>query len=164
MSRFRECQVGYLAALLLCTLHAGIVVAADSLRTDVPFGQHIHRHFTIVEGLPSNWIYDIVQTRDGHVWIATHNGLARYDGLRFAVFNRANVPQLPANDTRELYESRDGTLWIGTVGGLAKYRPGLPGTFEEVEAFAGNSVHAIYEDSQQSLWIGTPSGLSRFQP
>ncbi len=145
--------------MLLHALGSGVAAAADnqpiSLRSDVPFTDHVHRHYSDREGLPSNWIYDIVQTRDGYVWIATHNGIVRYDGLRFTVFSRSNTPQLPANDTRVLYQSRDGSLWIGTVGGLARFRPGRPGTFEKFDVFAGNSVHAILEDSVGNLWIGT---------
>jgi ligand-binding sensor domain-containing protein len=129
--------------------------SVPSLRPDVPFSEHLQRQFRLRDGLPSNWIYDVVQTRDGYVWIATHNGLARYDGLRFRVFNRSNTPQLPANDTRVLYESRDGSLWIGTVGGLARYQTGRPGTFEGFETFAGNSIHAIREDRANRLWLGT---------
>ena len=128
---------------------------AASLRSDVPFTDHVHRLFRDREGLPSNWIYDILQTRDGYMWIATHNGIARYDGLRFDIFHRSNTPQLPANDIRVLYESGDGSLWIGTIGGLVRFRPGRPGRFETFDIFAGNSVHAILEDSVGNLWIGT---------
>ncbi len=133
--------------------------AADGIATglphNVPFADHLHRHFSSSDGLPSDWIYDLIQTRDGYLWIATHNGVARYDGLRFQLINRSSAPQLPANDTRVLYESRDGSVWIGTVGGLTRYRPGRPGRFERIDAFDGNSVHAIFEDSEGKLWIGT---------
>ncbi|MGI9243722.1 MAG: two-component regulator propeller domain-containing protein [Verrucomicrobiales bacterium] len=111
--------------------------------------------FGTEEGLPSNWIYDVLQTRDGFLWIATHNGVARFDGSEFERFNRANTPQLPTNDTRSLHESHDGTLWIGTVGGLVRYTQGRPEEFESLDSLRGHSVHAIYEDSDQLLWLGT---------
>ena len=154
-----KAQSGCTAALLLVAVVLSRGAAADptvpSLRPDVPLSEQLQRQFRVKDGLPSNWIYDVVQTRDGYLWIATHNGLARYDGLRFRVFNRSNTRQLPANDTRALYEDSDGGLWIGTIGGLARYRPGRPGRFEAVESFTGNSVHAIYEDRAGVLWIGT---------
>ena len=125
------------------------------LAVDAPFSDHVHRHFRVREGLPSNWVYDLTQTKDGYVWIATSNGIARFDGLRFEVFRRSNTPQIPANDTRVLYESRDGALWIGTVGGLVSYRPGRPGLFASYESFAGNSVHAIFQDNKGDIWLGT---------
>ncbi|MEM9656979.1 MAG: two-component regulator propeller domain-containing protein, partial [Planctomycetota bacterium] len=126
-----------------------------SLRTDVSFSDHVHRHFNVRAGLPSNHIYDAVQTRNGYVWIATSNGLARFDGLRFRTYRRLNTPSLPANDTRVLCETRDGHLWIGTIGGLCRYRPGRPGAFEDFDRFAGQSIHAIMEDADGNLWIGT---------
>ena len=106
--------------------------ASPSLRSDVPFNEHVKRTFDRRSGLPSSWINDVIQTRDDYVWLATDNGVTRYDGFNFKVFNPANTPQLPFNETRVLYEGRDGSLWIGTTGGLTQYKPGRPGTFEEV--------------------------------
>jgi signal transduction histidine kinase/ligand-binding sensor domain-containing protein len=144
---------------LVAVSHLGNVSADHpqslNLLTDVPLVDQIRRHYSIEHGLPSNQIHNLLQTRDGFLWIATHNGLARYDGRQFRVFNRSNTPQLPANDTRVLYETDDGILWIGTVGGLLQYKPGRPGTFHELETFRGNSIHALEEDNSAKLWIGT---------
>ena len=128
---------------------------ANSLRSDASFEEHLQQQYRFADGLPSDWIHDILQTHDGYVWIATHNGVARYDGIRFQVFNRSNTPQLPANDTRVLYESRDGVLWIGTIGGLVRFQPGRPSKIDAIEQFAGNSVHAITEVRDGTVWIGT---------
>jgi signal transduction histidine kinase/ligand-binding sensor domain-containing protein len=128
---------------------------APSLRADVPWSNQLHRDFYLRDGLASSWINDVVQTRDDYVWIATDNGLVRYDGVNFKVFNPATTQQLPFNEIRVLYEGRDGCLWIGTTAGLTRYRPGRPGTFEEVPSVSGKTVRAIYEDSADDLWIGT---------
>ena len=140
----------------------GSVLAESSfppgLKPDVPFHEHVHRDFFVRDGLPSNWINDIAQTRGGLVWIATDNGLVRFDGLRFSVIDRETTPQLPSNETRVLYESRDGSLWIGTTSGLARYRSGRPPTFEDVPGFQRTTVFAIQEDSCGALWVGTLHG------
>lgn len=151
----------FLATTLLSIVAALADCAADdqppapSLRPNVSFNKHIKRTFDRRDGLPSSWINDVLQTRDGYVWIATDNGLVRYDGLHFKLFNRAVTQQLPLNEMRALYEGRDGCLWIGTTAGLTRYRPGRPGVFEEVPAASGQTVRAIYEDSANTLWIGT---------
>ena len=106
----------------------------------------------------------MLQTRDGYLWVGTHNGVARFDGMNFTNFNRGNTPQLPANDTRELYESRDGTLWIGSNGGLVRYRPGCPGTFEQVTELEGNGVKAVFEDRSGAIWVGTREKTWRASP
>ena len=69
------------------------------------------------DGLPQSTVTCIVQTHDGYLWLGTFNGLARFDGARFTVFNRANVPELPDNRIRRLFEDRQGTLWISCEGG-----------------------------------------------
>ena len=72
--RFRR----YTAALLLlCIPSYRAAGAADSLRIDIPFAAHLHRHFTRETGLPCDWINDLIQTRDDYVWIGTDNGLVR---------------------------------------------------------------------------------------
>ena len=130
-------------------------IQPESLKPDVPFADHLVRKFVQRDGLPSNWVRDIIQTRDGYIWIGTHNGVARYDGVRFRVFNRSNTPELPANDARTFCETSDGKLWIGTIGGLARFTAGRPGRFERFKEFDGIGVAAIFEDRSGKLWLGT---------
>ncbi|MGH9839025.1 MAG: hypothetical protein ACREEM_09590 [Blastocatellia bacterium] len=56
------------------------------------------------------------QTRDGYLWITTPDGVARFDGVRFTVFNKSNTPGLPSNRFSyfTLWEDRRGALWMGT--------------------------------------------------
>lgn len=125
-----------------------------SLRSHIPidFKNAIHRVYGTEQGLPSNWVHTVLQSSDGFLWVGTHNGLARFDGVNFISHKR---PRLPANDCRALLESRDGTLWIGTTGGLAKYRRGCPGTFEQIAELAKQSIRVIFEDSSGRIWVGT---------
>ncbi len=130
-------------------------IEEKSLRADVPLSNHLHREYGSPQGLPSAWINDVLQTRDGFLWVATDNGLARYDGWQFKVFDRTNAPQLPHREVRVLREDHQGYLWIGTTHGLARFAPGKPGAFEAIEDIAGSIVHAIYEDESGTMWVGT---------
>src|ERR1043165_4445690 len=69
--------------------------------------------WTADSGLPQNSVRAIVQTRDGYLWVGTLDGLARFDGVRFTVFNRANSPGLSGNRITALHEAADGALWMG---------------------------------------------------
>src|SRR5437899_787563 len=83
------------------------------------------RQWTTEEGLPQNRVSCIQQTRDGYLWLGTWSGLARFDGLRFTIFNRFNTPALQGergDSINALAEDADGTLWIGTCSGLVGYR------------------------------------------
>lgn len=110
-------------------------------------------------GLPQNTVNAIVQTRDGYMWLATREGLARFDGLRFTVFGLRDGLESVAVQT--LLEDRQGTLWIGTDGGgLSRL---VNGRIESVSlpqlAMGGNSINALAEDSQGRVWVGTRAGL-----
>lgn len=71
-------------------------------------------HWTTDNGLPQNTVYDVIQTRDGYLWLTTFDGLARFDGVRFTVFDKSNSKGINSNRFTGLYEARDGTLLIGT--------------------------------------------------
>ena len=82
-------------------------------------------HWTADDGLPQNSVYGIVQTGDGYLWLATVDGLARFDGVRFTVFNRSNSPGIVNNRFISLFEAADGDLWAGTEeSGAVRYRQG----------------------------------------
>jgi len=77
-------------------------------------------HWEMKDGLPLNKVRAIVQTRDGYLWVGTFNGLARFDGVRFKVFDVANTPGLRNNAIESLCEDRDGRLWVGdNLGGVS---------------------------------------------
>jgi signal transduction histidine kinase/ligand-binding sensor domain-containing protein len=77
------------------------------------------------EGLPSSTVTAIAQTPDGYIWVGTYNGLARFDGSRFVLFDPVNTPELTQARVKGLYLDASGTLWINTFrGGLTSYRNG----------------------------------------
>jgi PAS domain S-box-containing protein len=70
------------------------------------------------DGLPENSATAMVQTADGYLWFGTFNGLVRFDGVKFNVFNQQNTPQLPSSSIVNLHLDKHGRLWISTYGGL----------------------------------------------
>src|SRR5213594_3164016 len=62
------------------------------------------------DGLPNNRVQGITQTTDGYVWLATQEGLARFDGIRFTTFDRRGTAAMSANDVETVFVSRDGSL------------------------------------------------------
>src|SRR5215468_1340356 len=77
----------------------------------------VHESWTVKDGLPVNSINAIIQDRTGYIWAATFDGLVRFDGVRFTVFNSANSEGLPSNRIIGLNASTDGTLWLSTEQG-----------------------------------------------
>ncbi|HEX6279984.1 MAG TPA: two-component regulator propeller domain-containing protein [Pyrinomonadaceae bacterium] len=66
------------------------------------------------QGLPQNTVLSIAQTPDGYLWLATSDGLARFDGVRFKTFKRSNTPAFPSNRLGQLFVDEDGSLWVLT--------------------------------------------------
>ncbi len=116
------------------------------------------------EGLPQYMVRTIVQTRDGYLWLGTMEGLVRFNGVSFDVFDQQNVAAMRVARIRRLFEDRRGTLWIATVGGgLLRYSGGEFRAFTTKDGLAGDNVIAIAESRDDAIWIGTGSGLSRFR-
>src|ERR1700688_2629633 len=83
--------------------------------------QYTRTVWTQEQGLPQDTIRAIAQTPDGYLWLGTDEGVARFDGYDFVIFNKENSA-LPSNSITALSAGADGSLWIGTAEGLTCYR------------------------------------------
>ncbi|MFO1511899.1 MAG: two-component regulator propeller domain-containing protein [Verrucomicrobiota bacterium] len=116
------------------------------------------------EGLPQNSVYAIAQTPDGYLWVGTHEGLARFDGVRFSVMDEVGAPYLRQAWITALYTSRDGSLWIASESnGVTRLKDGVFTQFKEADGLPGNQIQCMLESQDGSLWIGGDSGLARLQ-
>src|ERR1044071_310988 len=87
------------------------------------------------EGLTHGAVNSIAQTPDGYLWIGTQNGLVRFDGLNFRLYNRADFPGAPDGPVLGLVADRSGNLWIRSESMDAiRFRSGI---FEPAHAIAG---------------------------
>ena len=111
-----------LAGLALASLLAPLAGAeVKSPQTPAPLYHAIR--WTSEQGLPQMRISALAQTPDGYLWAGTWFGLARFDGLRFVVFNNGNTPELKKEAITALaVDRRDGALWIGTPAGLVRLK------------------------------------------
>lgn len=135
-------------------------VAAAPARDRALAADFVTRKWTTDEGLPQNTVTSIVQTHDGYIWLGTFGGLARFDGIRFTVFDSVNSPQLTSNRILSLFEDSRNTLWIGTDDG--KVFSFTDGKFSPIGAAAGferSAVWGIQEDNVGNLLIASDGGL-----
>jgi len=79
--------------------------------------QYIHEVWQTDDGLPQNSILAIAQTRDGYLWFGTEEGLVRFDGLIFTVFDKGNTEEIKHNCIFELLVNKKGTSGLAPVGG-----------------------------------------------
>jgi len=104
--------------------------------------------------LPQNTVQCLLQTHDGYLWVGTQSGLARYDGLRFTVFDRNNTPAFKTDNVLSLAEGAHNTLWIGTADGLLRLRDHTFTYFSTVPLDSDRHVWAIFSDSKDRVWVG----------
>ena len=115
------------------------------------------------QGLPQNSVYRILQTRDGYIWIGTKGGLARFDGVRFTVFDDRNRNQLRDNEIYALEEADDGSLWIGTYGGgVSHLKDGRFTVLTMSDGLISDFVTSLRQDKEGAIWIATDFGVSRY--
>ncbi|HNH32670.1 MAG TPA: two-component regulator propeller domain-containing protein [bacterium] len=132
------------------------VLALDPQRT---LSQYVQSSWTTETGLPQNTIHAIAQSHEGYIFFGTYEGLVRFDGVHFTVFDRRNTPQLLNNGILSLLYTRDSTLWIGTNGGgLTRLHRGLFTTIDINSGLPHRIVTAIAEGEDGTLWIGTAGG------
>jgi signal transduction histidine kinase/ligand-binding sensor domain-containing protein/DNA-binding response OmpR family regulator len=95
--------------------------------------------------------------------LGTQEGLARFDGVRFKVYNKRNTEQISNNWIRVLYEDSAGNLWIGTYGGLVRRTNETFTAYTTADGLSNDIILSIYEDREKNLWIGTEKGLNRMK-
>jgi len=109
------------------------------------------------DGLPDVDILSITQTPDGYLWLATLNGMARFDGERFTESSESSGLKFPGASA--LLTARDGTLWAAPVpGSLARLRAGGFQTEIPAPTDTSRSIISLIEDAGNSIWASFSSG------
>jgi ligand-binding sensor domain-containing protein len=118
--------------------------------------------WTTDNGLPQNSVNDILQTRDGYLWLATHGGLVRFDGVRFVTFDRS-TDGIRSQRIKTLHEDRHGVLWAGTEDGmLLQYRDGRFRTYGADDGLPHAGAVRIEESADGQLWITWVGVVTRY--
>ena len=128
-----------------------LVPAASALDPHKSLTQYTRRVWTQQDGLPQDTIRAIAQTSDGYLWIGTDDGLARFDGYEFTLFNKSNG-DLPSNSITALAATPDGSLWIGTSDGLAQYANKRFRTYTRQQGLTDNTIGgAVFRPQRRAV-------------
>ncbi len=112
-------------------------------------------------GLPDNFIYDLTQGVNGYIWVATSEGLARYDGREFENFTEKD--SLAENFVQTLFVDSRGVLWIGhNEGNLSFLNDNV---FHKIgDTGSSQPISDICEDSRGNIWfIDQKTGLHKLE-
>lgn len=138
---FRSLSVPALALLGLLFLNAS--ARAQEYGFDV---------WTTANGLPQNTVTGIVQTPDGYLWVSTFDGLARFDGVRFTIFDKGNTKGIVNNRFARLFTDGRGVIYAVTEDHIVTvYRNRVFTSYSQF-ATAGERVLEIMNDGQSTLF------------
>lgn len=131
---------------------------SDSMDADPYF---VESSDTVSPHGPHSITRNILQDRNGSIWLATWQGILRYDGKVFT--NYTLKEHLRRYHVFSLLEDRKGNLWFGTIGAGAYHFDGKGFTnFTEKDGLASNRVGCLFEDADGNIWLGTDGGASRY--
>lgn len=121
---------------------------------------YIKELWTIDNGLPINHINQVYQTEDRFLWLATFNGLIRFDGVEFLEYNSGNTETLPSNRIISILPGSGNAFWINTEQGhliLAEN-----GTFTTFDSLPPSRNFSVYPEDN-GTWIGAENGLYKYR-
>ena len=155
--------IKHLVFVSLCLLCSRFCIAQTF--PELKFG-----HLSTKDGLSSDQIRSILQDHRGIMWIATFDGLNRYDGTGFKIYRHSatDSASLPCNDIRDMVLDDENMLWIGTANGLCRFNTitGKAVSYYHnakiVNTLAGNYDPSPFIDSRKRLWLATHAGVQLF--
>ena len=148
-----------------------IVLLLTVLCIESIFSQaYYFKHYNNNSGLSLNTVMSIFQDSKGFIWIGTKNGLNRFDGHNFKIFQRGDsINELRNSMIFCITEDRNKILWLGTDQGISLYNPFTENFSnfnlktdkqEEIKGY----ISKIFIDNQDRVWILAGNGLFLFNP
>ena len=127
--------------------------------------QYTMQEWGIDEGLPVNSVYALQIGPDGFLWLATHDGLVRFDGVQFRTFTVSTTPALPSNRIRRLWTSPNGILWIQTDGRvLVRYQNQRFTRMDSTDGLPRGFAVLHQKRIDGGVAVGSADGLRRYDP
>ena len=155
LSQARNLAVGSLVLAFWSLGSIALAAPARPIRFD---------HLSLEQGLSQSTVMDVRQDRTGYIWLATEDGLNRYDGVSFKAYtyDPAEPASLPSSFVWAVAEDAAGNMWVGTSGGLAMWERSTDRIVRQ-QALSGRYIRALqFAPKQNALWIGTrDAGLIR---
>jgi ligand-binding sensor domain-containing protein/signal transduction histidine kinase len=153
-SGFCPKRLGQVLAQFQISLFLFLALNNSSGRDFSPLAQYQSTIWRVEDGLPQSTVTCMAQSSDGYLWLGTQNGLVRFDGVKFRVFDENNTPAIKNSRIVQLLSDQDGTLWVGTEhGGLVCLRRGQFTSYEVPgRGTTHNYARVFCDDRQGALW------------
>ncbi|MFY0683878.1 MAG: hypothetical protein JXR20_04945 [Balneola sp.] len=121
---------------------------AQSLNSE----DYVVTQFGLNEGLPQSSVNDIIQTKDGYIWLATYGGLVRFDGNRFQTYNRSNTAGMKYDRVVSVFEDSNNNIWAASEQGVVRLTKGKATSYSIDKRTSSTSAGWIHEDKEGRIW------------
>lgn len=149
---------------ILCFLIILLSIPTFALDPHKRITQYDIRVYKAKDGLPQNALKAVLQDSRGYLWIASQEGLVRFDGVRFVLFDKNKYPGLKENFILDIAEDWEGNLWLATAGGgISRFDGTTFTTFDTSHGLASNKVFRILIGKDRTIWLGTENGLTHIR-
>ncbi|MDB5240792.1 MAG: hybrid sensor histidine kinase/response regulator [Spirosoma sp.] len=121
-------------------------------------------YLTVRNGLPQGFVKSLIQDRRGFIWLATRDGLCRYDGVRFRIYNHdpQRVGSLSFSSIYEIKEDKKGRLWLRTENNnvdcfdpVTEQTHRISASPQFRQAVGRHSLVGIFPDQYGNVWVAT---------
>ncbi len=143
-------------------LVAGITIVVSAISTWLQAQPQLSfEHLSLKHGLSQSVPNDIYQDREGFLWVATQDGLNRYDGYSFRIFKHAvhDTATISHSWVWKVCEDANGALWAATWNGINRYdkQQNIFIRYNGINAgsVTGTRTNIVFNDSRNRLWVGT---------
>ena len=144
--------------LALLSSAAPLCVNTHARQTSSDDPAYVFDRWETEDGLPENSATALAQTPDGFIWFGTFNGLVRFDGVHFTVFDQANTPSLPGAEILNLFADKSGVLWVSSTDGLFRFRNGTFSNVGRAAGWVGDSVRTFTQNKTGEILLTTFDG------
>ncbi len=124
-----------------------------------PFSAYMLECWNEDQGLPQNSVSAIVQSSDGYLWFGTQEGLARFNGQSFKIYNISTTPDMPGHFIQAIVEGRDGAIWAGILDkGVVRILNDEITAFNMQNGMSSDQVGTLQVMPDGSIWVGLRGG------
>jgi PAS domain S-box-containing protein len=150
-------------ALELCFFLALACSYSAAFESDRTFAQFAHTAWGPKEGAPSP-VTALAQTSDGYLWLGSHDGLYRFDGVVFERYQPQSGGPFPAGTVSSLLALPNGDLWIAfQSGAVSLLRHGNATNYTVREGVPSGTIWRFAQDREGTIWATASSGLARLE-
>jgi len=146
--------IGFLVASLLVSTKNG---RAQAVASGQQSPQLVYRNWNNQNGLPQNTISDVVKDRKGYLWVATEEGLVKFDGAEFLLYNESKIPGLHSSNFTDLSVAGH-SLWAASRNTILHFERNKVNAIDFRKYLTNAWIKCVEADSSGRLWIGTSAG------